>query len=294
MSKIVKCGKVILRFSMLPALILSSFPESMSATAIAVIQTKTAIWIAADGKRSTETGKLPVCKIHHTPIGVIAKAGASRGFDSFGTSYSTDRELQSLIGSSSSAADFQSRTRQKLTGDLWGTIAFKTKNSLLTATQLSDKDFGWPIPEEDRDDFIRDVLLISESNGQLGVRQLMVSVDSIKHGQFYRYNIDTEVNWELIGSKLFRDPFDEIHPSLHQFGRWVRYNRDDAWIQAHPEQALHEVMAQSAQAYPDLVGPPFTILHLGVESSSSVNGKTTFSLKTTWIEHGNCPSWNDR
>jgi hypothetical protein len=65
----------------------------------------------------------------------------------------------------------------------------------------------------------------------------------------------------------------------------VSYNKPDSWIQDHPKEALLEMLKLGHAEEPELIGPPFVIMHVSRENDHK--------QKTRWIQRGVCPSWDE-
>ncbi len=265
-------------------------PAYVWCTAIVVIKTPDGYWVGADSIRGLGDRSELVCKIHQTKLGLIGKTSVLEGFTASGEDYSLEEEIVNAIKIAPSAEQFRLAIRNEYVDDIWEQMAFLLHDpSLRTKQQISNvRNFG-PMPEATKEFEFRNLFLIAIEHNDLKFRQLMVEPASRPTLTGNQYFVDV-LDWVEISNTLLRDKYDRLHPSLHQLGVWVKYDKDDAWIVQHPESAIREVLALSHEAYPTTVGPPYAIVHVHM-SPAGMGSSRKSQIKFEWIAKGKCPSW---
>lgn len=274
-------------------LLVSAFIHSASGTAIEVIRTPDGFWVGSDGRRGRgqrESSQV-VCKIHETKLGLVGKGGALVGFTDTDQEYSLDKELRERIRVAESANSFRDQLDALYTKQIVSEIDFLLRAPGQTAEELEAHTFTSEMPDKLSMLETRNVFLIDSDGTQLALRQLMVFPASARRpfGGF-RYYIQS-THWLKLDGTQFREPEDQIHPSLNQLALYVHFPKEDTWIQAHPREALVELLQQATKQYPDDVGPPFSIVHISLVRDKAARAPA--KIRYAWIRRGKCPSWTD-
>jgi hypothetical protein len=90
---------------------------------------------------------------------------------------------------------------------------------------------------------------------------------------------------DVIEQPLSPTPHFVYPSSIHQFSYGVSYEKTDDWVQKNPRQALEEIMSKAHLEEPEMIGPPYAIVH--------VTSRKSGLPKIQWISKGVCPGWTE-
>ena len=267
--------------------------QPLRATMLIIVYTPDGFWLAADSAR--ETGGLrtaTVCKVHETKWGLLLKGGNAQGTTYQGDHYSIDKEVEAALEKSTSVADFENNLRLQYKKDIDAELAFLVQDPAVTPDNLESIGFDTPIPADTVSTLIRTVLMVRPADVSPG-EVLLVAPESpaistdLMHRSKYRYWAPSIWGWH---------PTIDIRPEpgglitfpgpARMFGELVTYSKPDTWVQAHPKEAIMEMLGLGHQQFPGTIGPPYVILHV-------IQAKGRKS-KIHWIAKGVCPSWSEQ
>jgi hypothetical protein len=278
---------------MFAALLLVIFGEPIRATMLVIVYTPDGFWLGADSARETGGFRTStVCKIHETKWGILLKAGNSQGTNYEGNHYSTDKEIEDLLATSHSSTDFKTSLRSLFKSDIDAELAFLVQDPSVTPANLETASFDIPIPENLVPTLIRSVVLVNPEEVSPGEVLLVVpKSDLISVGWMnrpkYKYWAPSIFEWHPLadikpeamgphGNITFPGP-------VRMFGELVTYTKPDAWVQAHPKEAILEMLGLGHTEFPNTIGPPYVLVHI-----TQLKDRKS---KIRWVSKGVCPSW---
>lgn len=268
---------------------------SATATMIIVISTKDGYWIGADSYRSGGGKHIAdVCKIHETRFGLLAKSGDTQGANQAGEIYSTDKEVQDLIASSSDLETFQSSLRLKFKHDIDEELAILVDDSSVTSENIEQEPMDTPIPGPLISMLSRMVVLFNTKAGDVTGKVLHVLPESDERTDefgriHYKYWAPSTLGWHPLNDVYPKAPSPHSRAScpasVHEFSYFAPCEKPDTWIQKHPKETLKRLLVQAHRSDPESIGPPYTIVHV-------VTMKSKVPL-VKWVSKGVCPAWSD-
>ncbi len=276
-------------FALLVALV-----QSAGATMIVVIYTKDGFWLASDSYRSAGGQHAAnVCKIHETPLGLLAKSGESQAVTESGEIYSTDKEIEDLLLVSPDLTSFESRLRIQFKQDIERELAFLVDDPEVTAQNLEQFKMAEPIPKPLIPMLSRTIIMFDTKTSDSVGKVLLVQPQSDEKkelsGTYYMFCAPSNLGWHAANDVIQQasQPHTVISfpPSVHEFTYLGSYTKTDAWVQKHPKQAMKEILQQAHREDPDDVGPPYAMVHV-ISRKSNVS-------KIKWVSKGVCPGWTE-
>jgi hypothetical protein len=280
----------------------AAFLQPARATIIVVIYTKEGFWLAADSYRSGGgKHRENVCKIHETRLGLLAKSGDSQGETEAGELYSTDKEVRDLLNSSENLETFQSNLRRQFKEDIVQELVLIDGEPGVTSQKLEKMMFEAPIPEGLVPMLIKEVIMFDTNKPDLVGKVLTVVPQStpivdnngtpitISGKHWYKYWAPSVAGWH-VANDVTEQPLPPAAPlvypsSVHQFAYGVSYEKPDAWVQKNPRQALQEILSKAHLQEPEMIGPPYAIVH--------VTSRKSGLAKIKWVSKGVCPGWTE-
>jgi hypothetical protein len=290
------------RAPMILGALLAAFLQPARATIIVVIYTKDGFWLAADSYRSGGgKHRENVCKIHETRLGLLAKSGDSQGATETGELYSTDKEVEDLLNSSENLEIFQSNLRRRFKDDIVKELVLIDDDPGVNSQNLEKMRFDSPIPEVFVSILTRDVIMFDTNKSDFVGKVLLVEPQStpivdnngtpitISGKHWYKYWAPSVAGWHD-ANDVIEQPLPPAAPlvfpsSIHQFAYSVSYEKTDAWVQKNPRRALEDIMSKAHQEEPEIIGPPYAVVH--------VTSRESGSPKIKWVSKGVCPGWTE-
>jgi hypothetical protein len=271
------------------------FAVSAHATMLIVVYTKDGFWLASDSYRSGG-GKHSedVCKIHETRFGLLAKSGDSQGSTETGEIYSTDKEIEDLLAANEDFDTFQSKLRMQFKHDIDQELALLVDDPTITSQNLEQSEMTVPIPEALIPVLTRSVIVFNTKKPEapgtiLKVEPQSEPVNSFIHRNAYKYWAPSTYGWhpvEYAGeSAAPPKPATVLPPSIHEFAYVVSYSRTDEWVRKNPKSAITEILKQAHSEEPEMIGPPYVIVHVMLRKSKLP--------KVKWVSKGVCPGWSE-
>jgi hypothetical protein len=256
-----------------------------------VIYTPDGYWIGADSKRSSGSR---VCKVHETQFGLLLKGGSAHVMGE-GSPKSTDKEVQDLLTASSSVEEFESRLGAQFKEDVEREIAYQTHAPRVTWNTLNAFHFENAIPIVLSTESNLTVVLFNPEFDQKSGLAFIVRPQSAPDPEapgYYSYSALLFANWSKVSdfrrTLTGKDATGRVKTisfpaSVRMLSYPVQYSRSDSWVQQHPKAALLEMLSKGHHEQKDVIGGPYTIVHV-----------LTSSKKIKWIKFGSCPSWNEK
>jgi hypothetical protein len=107
--------------------------------------------------------------------------------------------------------------------------------------------------------------------------------------QLYKYWAPSVAGWHD-ANDVVQQPEPPATPvvypsSVHQFSYGVSYEKTNDWVQKNPKRAITEIMNKAHKEEPEMIGPPYAIVH--------VISRKSGLPKIKWISKGVCPSWTE-
>jgi len=266
------------------------------ATIIVVIYTPDGYWIGADSVRTIGDNRTQtVCKVHLTKFGWLLKSGNTVGTRTDGTLYSTDKEVEDLLSTTTLATEFKERLRLVFKRDIEAEMVYVLNDPTVTIDNLESTPFQIPLQDEFVAELSRSIVLLpsnpADGSGELlQVEPMGQPVSRNWLGQVqYKYWAPSVSGWHPIQDlrPIVNTPNGIITfpPSVHMFGHPVQYDRPDDWVLLHPQEALTEILKKAHDQDPKGVGPPYTIVH--------VRKSKTQETGYEFVAKAPCPSWNE-
>jgi hypothetical protein len=268
------------------------------ATMLIVVYTPDGYWIGADSARSFNEKRFEtVCKVHDTKFGLLLKAGNAQGTTTAGVLYSTDKVVEDLLATTTSAEEFRTNLRLKFTQDIEAEIVYLDDDPKLTLQKLHSVLLVNPIPtpwiftltravslfDPDAQDPLGEVLFVRPESAPL--------LNPLTGTALYRYSAQSFGGWHRIDDPSFQRVHAETNApvpcpkSVRMLADPVAYTKDDAWVQSHPKAALLEMLRLGHSQKPEDIGEPYVIVHVIQRKGQK--------RKVRWIEKGACPAWSE-
>jgi len=248
----------------------------LQATLLVVVYTSDGYWIGADSARSSHGKRVEtVCKVHETRFGLLLKSGASQGTTTAGETYSTDKEVETVLKVSTNAEEVKANLRSRFKEDIEEELTYFVNDLAVGSHQkLGESPIPTPIPDPLISALQRTVLLFEpDAANRLGEVLHVVPrsdpwADQITWPRMYRYWAPAILNWH---------PIDDLKPhttdpssgttvtfpeSVRMFGIPFQYTKPDEWVRSHPREALLDMLEEANRLEPEEVGPPYVIVHV--------------------------------
>lgn len=229
---------------------------------------------------------------------MLLKSGNTQGTTTEGVVYSTDKEVEDLLAASANAEEFKANLKLKFKQEIEAEIVYILNDPSITPNTLGNSLTVNAIPDNWISILSREIFLFEPDTAQwLGVALVVLPesdpvVDPLTRTTMYRNWAPSVLGWHRI---------DDLHPSfidpktkakisspasIKMLAYRVSHNRPGSWIQDHPRKALLEMLKLGHAEQPELIGPPYVILH--------VSRQKGHKQEIRWIQRGVCPSWDEK